>query len=256
MEFPGVDRHRDRAARSSGRRRRADRHGVQRPGAHRRQRARAARSSSTSITTPATPAYGAINWFDESAAACGEMVFDLIAALGVPLTLEIATHIYLAILTDTGSFHYSNITPRTFDICRQTRRGRRESGDDGAARLRQQQLRQAEADRRAARRDAARSTAAGSRSLYLDDDDAGGVRRHLQRHRGADQPAADRERDPGGRLLQASAERRGPRQHAVEVRRRHPRASPANSAAAATRTPPASPSPDHSKASAPESSRS
>jgi bifunctional oligoribonuclease and PAP phosphatase NrnA len=64
--------------------------------------------------------YGALNWFDESAAACGEMVFDLIRALGVPLTPDIATHIYLAILTDTGSFHHSNITPRTFDICRQT----------------------------------------------------------------------------------------------------------------------------------------
>ena len=64
--------------------------------------------------------YGALNWFDESAAACGEMVFDLIRALGVPLSREIATHIYLAILTDTGSFHHSNITPRTFDICRQT----------------------------------------------------------------------------------------------------------------------------------------
>ena len=63
--------------------------------------------------------YGALNWHDETAAACGEMVFDLIAALGVPLTEEIATHVYLAILTDTGSFHHSNITPRTFDICRQ-----------------------------------------------------------------------------------------------------------------------------------------
>ena len=64
--------------------------------------------------------YGALNWHDESAAACGEMVFDLIRALGVPLSFEIATHIYLAVLTDTGSFHHSNITPRTFDICRQT----------------------------------------------------------------------------------------------------------------------------------------
>ncbi len=63
--------------------------------------------------------YGAINWHDETAAACGEMVFSVIQALGVPLTEEIATHIYLAILTDTGSFHHSNITPRTFDICRQ-----------------------------------------------------------------------------------------------------------------------------------------
>src|SRR3954454_10283640 len=64
--------------------------------------------------------FGALNWVDESAAACGEMVFDLIEALGVPLTIEIATHVYLAILTDTGSFHYSNLTPKTFDICRQT----------------------------------------------------------------------------------------------------------------------------------------
>jgi len=62
--------------------------------------------------------YGHLNWVDESAAACGEMVFELVDALGVPLTIEIATHVYLAILTDTGSFHYSHITPRTFDICR------------------------------------------------------------------------------------------------------------------------------------------
>ena len=69
---------------------------------------------------PDNSAYGQINWFDASAAACGEMVFDLIRALGAPLSIEIATHIYLAILTDTGSFHYSSISPRTFDICRET----------------------------------------------------------------------------------------------------------------------------------------
>ena len=63
--------------------------------------------------------YGTLNWFDTSAAACGEMVFDLVRELGVELTPEIATHVYIAILTDTGSFHYSNISPRTFDICRQ-----------------------------------------------------------------------------------------------------------------------------------------
>ena len=63
--------------------------------------------------------YGALNWFDVSAAACGEMVFDLVRELGAPLTKEVATHVYIAILTDTGSFHYSSISPRTFDICRQ-----------------------------------------------------------------------------------------------------------------------------------------
>jgi len=67
---------------------------------------------------PGNTLYGAMNWIDLSAAACGEMVYELIRELGVPLTLESATHIYVAILTDTGSFHYSNITPRTFDICR------------------------------------------------------------------------------------------------------------------------------------------
>ena len=68
---------------------------------------------------PGNTMFGAMNWLDLSAAACGEMVFELIGALGVSLTPEIATHVYIAILTDTGAFHYSNITPRTFDICRQ-----------------------------------------------------------------------------------------------------------------------------------------
>jgi phosphoesterase RecJ-like protein len=63
--------------------------------------------------------FGQINWFDAGAAACAEMVYDLVRALGVPLSTEIATHVYLAILTDTGSFHYSGISPKTFDICRE-----------------------------------------------------------------------------------------------------------------------------------------
>ena len=67
---------------------------------------------------PGNSGYGQINWFDATAAACAEMVYEVIGALGVPLSLEIATHIYLAILTDTGSFHYSGISPRTFEICR------------------------------------------------------------------------------------------------------------------------------------------
>ena len=68
---------------------------------------------------PGNAGYGQINWFDASAAACAEMVYELVRALGVPLTREIATHVYLAILTDTGSFHYSGISPRTFEICRE-----------------------------------------------------------------------------------------------------------------------------------------
>ena len=68
---------------------------------------------------PGNSAYGQINWFNPGAAACAEMVYEVVRALGVPLTTEIATHIYLAILTDTGSFHYSSISTRTFDISRE-----------------------------------------------------------------------------------------------------------------------------------------
>ena len=67
---------------------------------------------------PGNKVYGAVNWIDESAAACGEMAFTLIEALGAPLTSEIATHVYLAILTDTGSFHFSHLSPRTYEIAR------------------------------------------------------------------------------------------------------------------------------------------
>ena len=67
---------------------------------------------------PGNTGFGQINWFNAAAAACAEMVYELVLALGAPLSTEIATHIYLAILTDTGSFHYSSISTRTFDICK------------------------------------------------------------------------------------------------------------------------------------------
>jgi len=82
---------------------------------------------------PGNTTYGAINWFDETASACGEMVLELIDALGVPLTTPIATNIYLAILTDTGSFRHSHITARTFEMCRRAV----EAGVDPAAVARQ-----------------------------------------------------------------------------------------------------------------------
>ena len=46
------------------------------------------------------------------------MVYDLIAALGVSLTPAIGAALYAGILTDTGSFRHANITPRTFETCR------------------------------------------------------------------------------------------------------------------------------------------
>jgi phosphoesterase RecJ-like protein len=62
--------------------------------------------------------YGAINWFDASAAACGELVADIIDVLGITWTREIAAHLYLAIATDTGGLRYGPISARTFELCR------------------------------------------------------------------------------------------------------------------------------------------
>jgi len=66
---------------------------------------------------PGNVMYGTLNWHDESACACAELVSELIDTLGVPLTPAMATQLYVAILTDTGSFRHANITPRTFTIC-------------------------------------------------------------------------------------------------------------------------------------------
>lgn len=77
--------------------------------------------------------YGDINWYDESAAACTEMVFTLIEALGVAITREIALHVYLGVLTDTGSFRHGSMSARTFEIARRSV----EAGLDPAAMARQ-----------------------------------------------------------------------------------------------------------------------
>lgn len=60
--------------------------------------------------------YGTVDWIDPSAAATGEMVFDLVRALGLRVTPAVALNLFTAIHTDTGSFRYSNTTPRTFRI--------------------------------------------------------------------------------------------------------------------------------------------
>ena len=78
---------------------------------------------------PGNAMYGAINWFDGGAAACGEQVADVIDALGVPWSIEIASALYLAILTDTGGFRHSHISARTFEACRRAS----EAGVDAAA---------------------------------------------------------------------------------------------------------------------------
>ena len=60
--------------------------------------------------------YGDVNWIEPSAAATGEMVYRVGIALGARLTPAIATNLFTAIHTDTGSFRYSNTTEDTFRI--------------------------------------------------------------------------------------------------------------------------------------------
>ncbi len=71
-----------------------------------------------------TVPFGDINWIDPTAAAVGEMIYNLSKALGIEVTKEIAECIYTALLTDTGSFHFSNTTERTLKIASElVRRG-------------------------------------------------------------------------------------------------------------------------------------
>ncbi|HEY0546019.1 MAG TPA: bifunctional oligoribonuclease/PAP phosphatase NrnA [Pyrinomonadaceae bacterium] len=60
--------------------------------------------------------FGDINWIDATASAVGEMIYNLCKAIGVRVTKEIAECVYTALVTDTGSFHYSNTTERTFKV--------------------------------------------------------------------------------------------------------------------------------------------
>ncbi len=62
-------------------------------------------------------AYADINWIDPEAAAVGEMAFLLGERMGIPFTPEIAGHLYCAIVSDTGSFQFSNTTARAFAVC-------------------------------------------------------------------------------------------------------------------------------------------
>jgi len=55
---------------------------------------------------------GVIGLADISACATGELVYDLARELGFDVTPAIAQALYTAILTDTGSFRFSNATPR------------------------------------------------------------------------------------------------------------------------------------------------
>ena len=53
---------------------------------------------------------------DANACATGELVYDFAKAVGWDLTPDVARALYVAILTDTGGFRFSNTTSRTLRV--------------------------------------------------------------------------------------------------------------------------------------------
>ncbi|HEX7337352.1 MAG TPA: bifunctional oligoribonuclease/PAP phosphatase NrnA [Gemmatimonadales bacterium] len=60
---------------------------------------------------PAGPRY-----VDPEAAATGELIYELAKANGWPVTEQVARALYVAILTDTGGFRFSNTRARTLRV--------------------------------------------------------------------------------------------------------------------------------------------
>lgn len=59
-------------------------------------------------------AFGDVNWVDAQASSCSEMIYRLYKHLHLPLDKNTALALYTGIMTDTGSFRYSNTSSSTF----------------------------------------------------------------------------------------------------------------------------------------------
>jgi phosphoesterase RecJ-like protein len=70
------------------------------------------------------PKYGDLNLIDATSPATGQILYDLITTLDLPMPAETRDAIYVAVSTDTGSFQYPSTTARTYDMAADlTRRG-------------------------------------------------------------------------------------------------------------------------------------
>jgi phosphoesterase RecJ-like protein len=68
--------------------------------------------------TSAKP-FANVNWIDPHACATAEMIFRLAREAGVKLNADIATCLYTAVLTDTGSFSFVGTSERTFALAQE-----------------------------------------------------------------------------------------------------------------------------------------
>jgi len=62
------------------------------------------------------PEYGDLNLIDSSKPATGQIIYELLNALGYPLPDETRDSIYVAVSTDTGSFQYGSTTAATYEM--------------------------------------------------------------------------------------------------------------------------------------------
>lgn len=67
---------------------------------------------------PSAKLFAHVNWIDHSAVATAELIFRLAQAARVKLTPEMATCLYTALLTDTGSFCYAGTNACTFELAK------------------------------------------------------------------------------------------------------------------------------------------
>lgn len=56
------------------------------------------------------------NYVLPDASSAGEVIFDVFCELGVTLSKEIAEYLFIAIASDSGSFKYSSVSPKTMQI--------------------------------------------------------------------------------------------------------------------------------------------
>jgi len=60
-----------------------------------------------------------VNWIDPKAVATAELVYRLAREAGVKISPQIATCLYTAVLTDTGSFMFEGVNDHTFGLARE-----------------------------------------------------------------------------------------------------------------------------------------
>ncbi|MGI6075151.1 MAG: DHH family phosphoesterase [Pyramidobacter sp.] len=57
-----------------------------------------------------------VNWIVPDAAAVGELIYEVILALGCPIEKDMAEALYVSLTTDSGGFAFSNTTSRTLSV--------------------------------------------------------------------------------------------------------------------------------------------